>query len=157
MAKAGEKGKDTGYRTAVKGAGSILKILIYICLAVFLVFLARQAYTLGYQVFNQEPLEKGQGTEVTVVVKEDMSVMDVGNLLQDRGLLEENALVFWFQELFSDYHGDILPGAYILNTNQTVDEMLAILAQVNTEGQPTSLNQGNDSSGEESQEGGTES
>ncbi len=150
MAAAGRKRKDAGYRTAVKGAGSILKILVYICLAVFLVFLARQAYTLGYQVFNQKPLESGEGTPVTVVVTDDMSVMDVGDMLRERGLLEESPLVFWFQELFSDFHGDILPGAYILNTSQTVDEMLEILAQVNTEGQPTSLNEGE----EETQEGG---
>ena len=85
-----------------------------------------------------------------MVITDDMSVMDVGDMLRERGLLEESPLVFWFQELFSDFHGDILPGAYILNTSQTVDEMLEILAQVNTEGQPTSLNEGE----EETQEGG---
>ena len=135
------KRKEAGYRAAVKSAKGILKILIYICLAVFLVFLARQAYTLGYQIFDQSPVDSGEGREITVTVSDDMSVMDVGDLLRERGLIEESALVFWFQELFSDYHGDLLPGSYILNTNQTVDEMLAILAQVNTEGQPTSLNE----------------
>ena len=135
MARAGKR-KEAGYRAAVKSAKGILKILIYICLAVFLVFLARQAYTLGYQIFDQSPVDSGEGREITVTVSDDMSVMDVGDLLRERGLIEESALVFWFQELFSDYHGDLLP-----NTNQTVDEMLAILAQVNTEGQPTSLNE----------------
>ena len=155
MAKAGKRRKNAGYRTAVKGAGSILKILIYVCLAVFLVFLARQAYTLGYQVFDQVPVDSGEGREVAVVVTEEMSVSDVGDLLREEGLVEESSLVFWFQELFSDYHGEILPGSYILNTNQTVDEMLAILAQADTEGQPTSLNEG-EASGTETQGGGEE-
>lgn len=130
--------KDAGYRAAVKGVRGVLKILIYICLALFLVFLGRQAYTLGYQVFNQQPVDSGEGREITVTVTDDMSVMDVGEMLKERGLINTSPLVFWVQEFLSDYHNDILPGEYTLNTNQTVDEMLPVLAQEDTEGEEES-------------------
>ena len=138
MAETQEKKKDAGYRAAVRGAKGVLRILIYICLALFLVFLGRQAYTLGYQVFNQQPVESGEGREITVTVTDDMSVMDVGEMLKDRGLIQTSPLVFWIQEFLSEYHNDILPGKYTLNTNQTVDEMLPVLAQEDTEGEEES-------------------
>ena len=138
MAKAQKRKKDAGYRAAVKGARGVLKILIYICLALFLVFLGSRAYTLGYQVFNQQPKESGEGREITVTVTDDMSVMDIGEMLKERGLIDTSPLVFWIQEFLSEYHNDILPGKYVLNTNQTVDEMLPILAQADTEGEEES-------------------
>ena len=39
--------------------------------------------------------------------------------------------------ILSGYYGGIKDGSYVLNTAQTVDEMLEILAGVNTEGQPS--------------------
>ena len=67
MAKAKKKKKDTGYRVAVSGAKSVIRILLYICLAVALVFLGREAYTLGYEVFDETPVDKGEGREVTMM------------------------------------------------------------------------------------------
>ena len=158
MAKAKKKKKDLGYRVAVSSARGIVRILVYICVAVLLIFLGREAYFLGYQVFNQTPVDQGEGKDVTVVISDDMSVMDIGELLKEQGLIEEEPLVFWCQELLSDYHDKLLPGAYILNTSQTVDEMLPILAQEITEGQPNSLNENSSSSsgsGTGTAEGGT--
>ena len=157
MAKAKKK-KDSGYRAVVSGAKSVLRILIYICVAVAIVFLGREAYTLGYEVFDETPVDKTDGKDVTIVITDDMSVMDIGELLKEEGLIHVRPLAFWIQEFLSEYHNQLLPGAYILNTFQTVEEMLPILAQENTEGQPSTLNQ--DSSGSSSEnrgsaEGGT--
>ena len=49
----------------------------------------------------------------------------------------ESLLVFEVQYRLSGYYGGIKDGSYVLNTAQTVDEMLEILAGVNTEGQPS--------------------
>ena len=136
MAKAKKKKKDAGYRTAVSGARGVIRILVYVCLAVALIFLGREAYALGYEVFGETPADESEGRDITVSVTDDMSVMDIGKMLNERGLIDERPLAFWIQEFLSDYHDQILPGVYILNTSQTVDEMLEIMAQVNTEGQP---------------------
>ena len=53
------------------------------------------------------------------------------------GLIDESLLVFKVQYRLSGYYGGIKDGSYVLNTAQTVDEMLEILAGVNTEGQPS--------------------
>lgn len=45
----------------------------------------------------------------------------------------ERPVIFWAQEKLSDYRGKIKPGTYLLNTHETVDEMLAILSGKNTE------------------------
>ncbi len=62
---------------------------------------------------------------------------ELGELLKDNGLIDESLLVFEVQYRLSGYYGGIKDGSYVLNTAQTVDEMLEILAGVNTEGQPS--------------------
>jgi UPF0755 protein len=160
MAKARRGKKDKGYRTAVSGAKGLIRILVYVCLAVVLIFLGREAYALGYEVFYETPVDEGEGREVTVTITEEMSVMDIGGLLQENGLIDERPLAFWIQERLSEYHDKLLPGTYILNTSQSVEEMLEILAQVNTEGQPEqNVSDGsgeNAGTGETGGEGGTQ-
>ena len=95
-------------------------------------------------------IDKGEGREVTVVVTDEMSAMDIGKMLNERGLIDERPLAFWIQEFLSEYHNKILPGSYILKTSQTVDEMLPILAQEDTEGQPSTMNEGASGSSPES-------
>lgn len=130
--------KDTGYRVALSGARGVLRLLVYICGIVAIVYLGKTAYGFGYDVLNQKPAASSEagGQDVTVIIKEGFSVYEVGRLLQEKGLLNESPLVFWVQERLSDLHGKIKPGSYILRTSQNVDEMLEILTGENTEGQP---------------------
>ena len=79
---------------------------------------------------------KEDGQDVTVVIYEDDDVYQVGQTLQEKGLIER-PVIFWMQEKLSDYRGEIKPGTYLLNTGENVEEMLAILSGENTEGQPT--------------------
>ena len=133
----GTKKKDAGYRAAVTGARGILKILTYVCLLLVLAFAGKTAYDFGYDIFNQQPLaEAGSGKDVTIEVKEGMNEKEIGELLIETGLIEERLIVFRAQVIFSGYQGNLKAGTYILNTSQTVDEMLEILSQKNTEGQP---------------------
>lgn len=133
----GAKKKNASYRAAVTGARGILKILIYICLLLVLLFAGKTAYEFGYDIFNQQPAATARdGVDVTVQVTESMDEKDVGELLIENGLINESLYVFRAQVIFSGYHGKLLPGTYILNTSQTVDDMLEILSGKNTEGQP---------------------
>ena len=135
--------KDAGYRAAVTGARGILKVLVYICLLLVLVFSGKTAYDFGYDIFNQQPVAKaGDGKEVTIEIKEGYSVKEVGELLIENGLIEERLSVFQAQVVFSGYKDALKPGTYILNTSQTVDDMLEILSQKNTEGQPKQADDG---------------
>ena len=129
--------KRTGYTTAVSVAAGVVRVLVYIAIIVAMIFLGRQAYSIGYSVFHQEPLTSEEDAEQSVVViTDDMSVSDIGKTLRDAGVIDESTIVFVLQERLSDYHDKILPGTYILDTSMTVDDILPILTQENTEGQP---------------------
>lgn len=91
--------------------------------------MGKTAYSFGYLIFYQEPEAdtQAEGQDVTVIVHEEDSVYDVGVTLQEKGLIER-PVIFWAQEKLSDYRGKIKPGTYLLNTHETVDQMLAILS-----------------------------
>lgn len=158
-----KKRKDTAYRIAVSGAKGVLRLLVYVCAVVVIIFAGKTAYSFGYLIFDDHPMAETEeeGQDVTVVVREDDGVYQVGETLEQRGLIER-PVVFWMQERLSDYHGQMKPGTYLLNTSQNVEEMLAILSGENTEGQPVQEeasgedtqgdDSGEDSSGEETGE-----
>ncbi|HIR25015.1 MAG TPA: endolytic transglycosylase MltG [Candidatus Egerieimonas faecigallinarum] len=135
-----KKKKNTGYQVAVSGAKGILRLLIYLCVLLAILFAGSTAYNFGYAIFYQEAVaSSNEAVEVTVTVEEGDSAMTVARMLENRGLVE-NALVFRMQELISDYHGQIKPGTYILNTAMEPEQMLKILSQTDTTGQPEQQN-----------------
>ena len=112
---------------AMLGAKATIRILFYILIAVVLIFLGRTAYSYGYSVFNEQAVESPPGTDVEVTVPEGASARQIGKLLKENGLIKD-AGVFVLQERLSAYHGRLQGGTYTLNTSETADEMLAILA-----------------------------
>ena len=138
-----KKKKDATYQVAVSGAKGAIRILLYVLLICVLIFVGKTAYSFGYLIFYQD---------VTVIVHEDDSVYDVGETLQEKGLIER-PVIFWAQEKLSDYRGKIKPGTYLLNTHETVDEMLAILSGKNTEGQPSEEEESSSSDAEDPESG----
>lgn len=132
--------KDLGYRIVLYGFQSILRILVYILLAVTLVLLGKNAYMIGYQIVNTAPLSKDNANDVVVSINDDMSVMDIGEMLRKRGVIDEDPFSFMIQELLSESHNKILPGEYVLNSGMSIDEILETLApseeEENEENQP---------------------
>ena len=127
----GNQGK--GYAVAVGGVKGVVKLLIYVLISLVIVYLGKTAYGLGHEVFKQMPTDEPENAQfVSVTILSDMSVMEIGELLQEKGLVEKPS-VFWMQEKVSDFRGEIKPGTYTLTTAQVVDEMLAIMARANLE------------------------
>lgn len=155
-------------------AGGFFRLALYLCAVIFIIYIGKSAYDFGYEIFNQESMDTEEnGRDITVVIKEGDSVYQIGKTLKKKGLLED-AKIFVAQEKLSSYKGKLQPGTYILNTSMTPDEMMAIMARENTEGQPdqtstggkakegsSEIQDGSSSSPEEvdesSQEGGEES
>lgn len=111
--------------------GAILNMLFRLaisCLVVVAVYrLAMYSYHFGYMVFNDAAKEVSPGRDITISVEMDDSVMDIGQTLASRGIVED-AKIFYVQELLSEYHGMIRPGIYILNTAMKPSEILAAMA-----------------------------
>ncbi len=100
------------------------------------------AYDYGYRVFSEAPVTEGEGINKVVEIPIGSSSMEIGEILEENGLIRDSKL-FFIQELLSAYRGDLQPGTYTLNTSMTSEEMMRILAGVP------------DEEGEEEKEDGT--
>lgn len=108
-------------------AEAILKIVALVFIVTFIYRTATAAYEYGFRVFAEEPMEAGEGRTISVSVGAADSAKEVGEMLQERGLIRD-ATLFRIQELLSEHHGKIQPGIYDLNTAMTAQDMLAVIA-----------------------------
>lgn len=106
---------------------TVIKIVVAVFLIMFIYDTAVKAYDYGYRVFAEEPMTAGEGRIISIYIKEEDSVKDIGNNLQEKGLIRD-ANLFIVQELLSEYHGKINSGIYDLNTSMSTEEMLEIMA-----------------------------
>lgn len=106
---------------------TIIKVVIFAVLVMFIVKGVTAAYDFGYKVFADEPVSLDNGRTITVGISENASAKDVANMLEEKGLIGD-AKLFVVQELLSAYHNEIKPGIYDLRTDMTAHEMLQIMA-----------------------------
>ena len=106
---------------------TVIKIVVAVFVIMFVYDTAVKAYDYGYRVFAEEPMTVGEGRTISIYIREEDSVKDVGKTLEDKGLIRD-ANLFIVQELLSEHHGKILPGIYDLNTSMSTEEMLGIMA-----------------------------
>lgn len=106
----------------------IIKLVAFAFIIMYIFRFSAMAYDYGYRVFTEEPMSLGEGRTISIYIENDQSVMDVGDMLQEKGLIRD-ARLFFVQELLSEHHGNIQPGIYDLSTSMTPEEMLAVIAQ----------------------------
>ncbi len=99
-------------------------------LVVLLIFLGvyrlgEYSYEFGYKIFATTSVAESPGTDVVVIVREGMSMKDVAEYLEEKGLVED-AKVFLIQIKLSGIDS-FLPGTYTLNTSMTAAEMGALM------------------------------
>ena len=109
--------------------GMAFKIVAAVLIVMFTYKYALLAYDYGYRIFGETPLTSGEGRNVTVSIEEDDDVKTIGMKLENKGLIRDGEL-FVLQELISDYHGDLLPGTYELNTSMTAEQMMGVMSTV---------------------------
>ncbi len=95
--------------------------------AMFIYKYAAMGYDYGYRIFGEKPVSSGEGRTVSVTVGPDMSVREIGQLLENKGLIRD-ANLFFIQERLSEHHGKIEPGEYELSTAMTVEQMITAMA-----------------------------
>lgn len=106
---------------------TIIKVVIFAVLIMFIFKGITAAYEFGYKVFADEPVSLNNGRTITVGVSENASTKDVAQMLEEKGLIND-AKLFVVQELLSAYHNEIKPGIYDLRTDMTAHDMLQIMA-----------------------------
>ncbi|MBP5154716.1 MAG: hypothetical protein ILP12_06915 [Lachnospiraceae bacterium] len=108
-----------------QGLYVLVKIAVLALFVLACYFGARAAYRFGYTVFTTGTVEAAPGRDVSVTIGLDMNDRSVGVYLKEIGVIK-NSWVFFVQAKIYGYK--ILPGSYVLNTSQTVAEMLEILS-----------------------------
>lgn len=103
-----------------------ISVLVVVLILMFFVALGKKAYAFGYRVFTETSVDEEPGKDVVVLVRSDMSKRDVGQLLEEKGLVSDQWL-FLVQYALTDFD-TIAPGTYTLNTAMTVHEMAEIMS-----------------------------
>jgi len=103
---------------------------ILVLLVVFIgVFKASTfCYEFGYRVFSEAPIDDiGAGEAVVVSIDKGDSALEVGEQLEEKGLIRD-ANLYVAQYYLSAYVDKILPGTYTLNTSMTAKEMMVVMS-----------------------------
>ncbi|MCR5486031.1 MAG: endolytic transglycosylase MltG [Lachnospiraceae bacterium] len=106
-----------------------LAVRLAILVAVFILVkrVCLTAYDYGFRVFSETPVTVGEGMDRTVEIPMGSSALDIGEILQESGLVRDSKL-FFIQETLSSYRGDLKPGTYTLNTSMTAEEMMEVMS-----------------------------
>lgn len=107
-------------------------ILVMLLVVVGLVELGAFCYDFGYRVFTEAPVDEEPGRDVVVQITSDMSESEIGDMLEDEGLVRDGKL-FYAQLKLSAYSGELLPGIYTLNTSMTSKDMIVVMATATEE------------------------
>ena len=105
----------------------VIKIVAFAFIVMFVFRTATTAYDYGYRVFAEEPVTVGDGRTISIYVEENASVKEIGEMLQEKGLIRD-ANLFVIQELLSENHDKIQPGIYDLSTAMTAQDILVVIA-----------------------------
>ena len=102
---------------------------ILILLVVFIgVFKATTyCYDFGYRIFTEKPVSKEPGRDVVVQIDAKDSAFDIGDMLEEKGLVRDS-LLYTAQYYLSAYVDDLIPGTYTLNTAMTAKEMMVVMS-----------------------------
>lgn len=107
--------------------GAILRVIVAIA-AVFVIYRgAVICYEYGYRIFTEPAVSSGEGRTVTVAITENMSVSEIGELFESRGLVRD-ANLFTIQYYLSEFRKDVKPGVFELSTAMTAEEMMEAMA-----------------------------
>lgn len=117
-------------------AMSIISVVAHIVVSLLVIMLiyrgAMYCYDFGYRIFTDMPMSIEPGRDVTVIVNEGYSTKQIGDILEENGLIND-ALLFVVQEKLSEYAGEIKPGVYVLNTSMTTEKMITVMSGNMTE------------------------
>lgn len=108
---------------------AIITFVILLIVGLMVYRFCLKAYDFGYRIFSDEPMTPAPGYTMSVAIVEGKSVMEIGEILEEKGLVG-SAYLFYLQEMVSDYHGMLKPGVYELSTAMTPQEMMKIMACV---------------------------
>lgn len=108
--------------------GVIFRAVALVAIVAFLYRAISASYDYGYRIFAEPPMSSGEGRKITVTITKGMSAFEMGDLLEQKGLVRDGKL-FGLQYYCSEYRKDVKPGTYELSTAMKAEEMLGVMAE----------------------------
>lgn len=106
--------------------GAVWKVFVTLAVAFIIYRGASVCYNYGYRIFTEPAMSVGEGRTVSVTVTADMSALEIGEVMQNKGLTRDSKL-FALQYLLSEYKEDVKPGTYEVSTSMTAEEIMAAM------------------------------
>jgi len=108
----------------------VIAVILMIVVIAFVIKGATKAYAFGYAVFMDEAVDTEENArEVTITISDGDSVLDIGKMLERRGLID-NAYVFLVQSYCYEAGRNLKQGSYDLTTDMDAKAMMnAIVSQ----------------------------
>lgn len=107
--------------------GMVLRVVFTIGIVYVIYRGAIISYDYGYRIFTEPAVSAGEGRTVTLTITGDESLLELGELFADKGLVRDGRL-FVLQYLFSEYREEVVPGTFEFSTAMTAEEMMAVMA-----------------------------
>lgn len=106
---------------------TVIKIVALVIFVMVVFRAGKTAYTFGERIFGEPAMAEEPGEDITIVVEQGDSVNTIAQKLENAGLIRD-ARLFVLQEKLAGYKSGLQAGTYVLNTSQTPDEIIQILA-----------------------------
>lgn len=117
--------------TSIIGAilGAIIRVVAVVAVVYFIYRGSEICYDYGYRVFTEPAMtSEDRARTVQVTITSDMSALDIGKLLESKGLVRD-AKLFAMQYYLSEYLKEVGPGVFELNTSMTAEDIMAAMVQ----------------------------
>ena len=96
-------------------------VLCGVLIVCALYFVGLSSYSFGYRVYTEPAVSSGNGQSMLVQVTEDMSLKDLAEVLEEKGLIRD-ARLFYLQATLCKFEPKM--GNYTLKTSMTPSQMM---------------------------------
>lgn len=128
-----KKKSDVGAGVALNFTSFMLQmfvtVLFYVIVVLLVSNLSSTAYDFCYEIYGTVTVDKAPGRDVTVVIEDGESTMNVAKKLELNKIIV-NDTTFYLRTKLSEK--TIFPGTYILNTSMSYEEILDVIADYDT-------------------------
>jgi len=112
--------------------GISFRMVVYIAIIALVYELATFGFETGEKIFTDKGYKEAPGKNISVTVSDSMSAMEVGELLEEKGIIEDK-YIFCIQSFL--YEADFKSGKYKLNTSLSPEDIINVLSTEASEGE----------------------
>ncbi|PXV93490.1 UPF0755 protein [Lachnotalea glycerini] len=126
--------------SAKKLAATVINVsleIIFAALAIIIIYnCGIKAYSFGFSIFADQAIASDPGRDVNVSIDADMSTYEIGQLLEEKGLIKD-AKLFYVQMKLMAVSDEVKTGRYTLNTSMSAEDMINTITTDEQETQQT--------------------